>query len=456
MTTKHIASTVSALRALSVGNRQTGSPVHVTGYYAAGDKEAVIYIYDSQSSATDNGGSVIAPNSGGGRWLLVKDITSVRDFGAKGDDSTDDLAAIQAAIDDHRGDIYFPPGIYRYSEPLEIGAGFGGTKIYGAGATQTVLKPQGCDGFLLDGNGYYRTQFSDFRLAGSSYASYSAFGLLPSTVTHVVGGCIWSRLTISGFLHGWTMKNAQINVFEDIGVTLNDEDGAVFNIIPDSESGQICACNRSHRLAVGGLGTVVKCTLPTSSERATQLIFDECDIQLSGEVVPFHVVDAHWQITNCEFENSEASCLIHLEATGSSLAPDETIITNNILVGGNSKIRVSRAEGAAQTPYRGWIVGNATGSGVFLDLEAGIDFVVGPHNGTINNTGGRYLTQIGGRNNQGRIRLANRAGITDDVGSTVTEMEAERVILASLPTTDPGVLGQVWSQDGTLKVSAGA
>src|SRR5262245_45394059 len=41
-------------------------------------------------------------------------VVSVRDFGALGDASTDDTAAIQAAIDSiaNSGVIYFPPGNY--------------------------------------------------------------------------------------------------------------------------------------------------------------------------------------------------------------------------------------------------------------------------------------------------------------------------------------------------------
>lgn len=45
-----------------------------------------------------------------------RDVVSVKDFGAAGDDSTDDTAAIQAAIDHiialDSGTVYFPPGIY--------------------------------------------------------------------------------------------------------------------------------------------------------------------------------------------------------------------------------------------------------------------------------------------------------------------------------------------------------
>jgi hypothetical protein len=42
----------------------------------------------------------------------LKDAVSVKDFGAKGDGSVDDTAAIQAAIDAH-GSVFIPEGVYR-------------------------------------------------------------------------------------------------------------------------------------------------------------------------------------------------------------------------------------------------------------------------------------------------------------------------------------------------------
>lgn len=116
--------TIAALSALAVPDN--GRVVVVHGYYAQGDHDGSKYIYDSSSTATADGGSVITPDSAPatGRWLLVMNgEVSVRQFGAKGDFSTNDYAAIQAAIDalqarqtadtslSSKG-LYFPPGFY--------------------------------------------------------------------------------------------------------------------------------------------------------------------------------------------------------------------------------------------------------------------------------------------------------------------------------------------------------
>lgn len=54
----------------------------------------------------------------------LKDIFNVKDFGAKGDNSTDDTAAIQACINAaeaaYRGVVLFPRGLYRISASLQL------------------------------------------------------------------------------------------------------------------------------------------------------------------------------------------------------------------------------------------------------------------------------------------------------------------------------------------------
>lgn len=72
---------------------------------------------------------------------------NVNDFGALGDDSTDDTAAIQAAIDSLQvgstnnfpGTVYFPQAIYRVVASLVIGPGL---TLRGEGATEISQEPE--------------------------------------------------------------------------------------------------------------------------------------------------------------------------------------------------------------------------------------------------------------------------------------------------------------------------
>ena len=71
-----------------------------SGYYSSGDGGGNSFYWDSTSTATHNGGTVIKPTaiSGAGRWLAIQSKkANVLQFGAKGDGSSDDTTVIQNA-----------------------------------------------------------------------------------------------------------------------------------------------------------------------------------------------------------------------------------------------------------------------------------------------------------------------------------------------------------------------
>lgn len=112
---------VAALRAAaSVG----GTVVSTRGYYTNGDGGgATFYLDTADTTSADNGGSIIVATDGG-RWKMGKAQTySVRQFGAKGDGTTDDTTAFQAfatwlCIDGKRG--YIPGGKYRLTQRVQF------------------------------------------------------------------------------------------------------------------------------------------------------------------------------------------------------------------------------------------------------------------------------------------------------------------------------------------------
>lgn len=102
--------TIADLKALTPPS--SGSPlVYVRSYSTDGDGGDGHFRWDATSTATDNGGTIIAPNAGGtGRWKRqFSGVVNVRWFGAVGDGVTDDTAAIQAAINLGAGQVFIPP-----------------------------------------------------------------------------------------------------------------------------------------------------------------------------------------------------------------------------------------------------------------------------------------------------------------------------------------------------------
>ncbi len=94
--TVQVLNSIADLRAAGAGST---AYAFVMGYYEGGDIGPRTYKFDAESSAPDDGGGVIAPDSGTGRWILEWDgkPIDVRAFGAKGDGINDDSVPVLKA-----------------------------------------------------------------------------------------------------------------------------------------------------------------------------------------------------------------------------------------------------------------------------------------------------------------------------------------------------------------------
>ena len=113
-----VVPTIAELKALASTTLANGTAVEVLGYHTLSDAGGGVFYWDSTSTAADNNGTIFEGNSvATGRWLRVYDgYINVKWFGAKGDNSTNDTVAIEAAIAfciSVRKTLYFPESTYR-------------------------------------------------------------------------------------------------------------------------------------------------------------------------------------------------------------------------------------------------------------------------------------------------------------------------------------------------------
>lgn len=87
--------TVPTLKALTT----KFNSVLVLGYNTIGDGGGGVFFWNNSDARADNGGTIIQPNTGGGRWnrLNPKEL-DVKYFGAKADGTIDDTTAVAQAL----------------------------------------------------------------------------------------------------------------------------------------------------------------------------------------------------------------------------------------------------------------------------------------------------------------------------------------------------------------------
>lgn len=142
----YIASTVKELK--KIVPKENSAIVMLEGYYSVNDGGGGMFYWDSSDESESNDGTVIAPDGfdqkvGRYKRIYEPQHINVKWFGAKGDGSSDDTRAIQAAIDAlpaAGGEVILPGGKYIITDTLNIGDGDGsrsstknGIKLIGMG-----------------------------------------------------------------------------------------------------------------------------------------------------------------------------------------------------------------------------------------------------------------------------------------------------------------------------------
>lgn len=237
---------VNSIASLRLVDKTIYSSVYVVSYYAGiigGDGH---YSYDpTDTTSADNGGTVIVA-ADGGRWkLFSNNRISVKNFGAKGDNTANDTTAMQAAHNTGKV-IYYPAGIYHFTL-LTISAG----GMVGDGEGQSILVSSDVTAanvitYSADNNstGAGTPRFENITLEGSLSKTQGAGVIITAPTTENDGGR-FLNFTIIQFpicldltrAALWTIQTCSFGNYNVAGVRVNNL------FVPDSGDSVIQGCS---------------------------------------------------------------------------------------------------------------------------------------------------------------------------------------------------------------------
>lgn len=168
-----VAGSYSDLQALNVADPNSTN-VMVNGYSSFNDGGQGTWSWYPNDSTTTNGGTVLSSTSGGtGRWKRqYSGQNEVKWWGAKADNSTDDQAAIQAAINASVGNkLHIPSGTYKLASSVTIPAS---VNVFGDGPKTVLNYPSGTLAFSV--SSITNSQISAMTVQGSLNQAFRISG----------------------------------------------------------------------------------------------------------------------------------------------------------------------------------------------------------------------------------------------------------------------------------------
>lgn len=202
---------IADLKTLPADLFESGIQVQVAYYSTEGDGGGGTFYWDSASTDTDNGGTIIQGiGITTGRWeRLYSGAVNVRWFGAQGDDSTDDTSALQAVIDFQPRIIFIPAGTYQGNWTLPTSAT---SQIVGEGVG-SVLKARTTSnpiltvtGFVNSGGNAGGRRIARLRFTGTANAGHGIDMQAPTSAENITEDCIFEHLN-----HAYSVNTSGTN-----------------------------------------------------------------------------------------------------------------------------------------------------------------------------------------------------------------------------------------------------
>lgn len=166
----------------------------------------------------------------GDGWALVRDLPTVRDYGAVGDGSTDDTAAFQSVLSAHAGkQIIVPVGTYRITSALTVQAG---THLMGQSKSGSQIKLDAAVTLIDLGDA---AKLSNLYLNGNGQAG-KGVNLAAGTSQQVIDSCEIINFDAACINFADTTAGSGISVVNSLIYRYNGAagDGKYSVIVPDS------------------------------------------------------------------------------------------------------------------------------------------------------------------------------------------------------------------------------
>lgn len=430
---------LALLRLLDPTEFPDGYQANVGGYAEVNDGGGGMFVYSPTAVDADNDGTIVTPANNIGRWFrMFSGPVNVRWFGATGDGVTDDTTSIQAALDSAAtgngattimgATVFIPAGIYVISS-LTIARG---VALIGAGMTQTILNRTDTTGYgiLFDSTGLAvnATQDSvtirDLSLVQVGVATNGG-GIYVNGVTSAAQAIV-ENVRIQDCYRGLLSTNTEGSYVNNVHVVDAVVDG--FYFVGGFRGQTTISCKAS---GCGSSGF--------SLSGGTSSNFFNCrsdDNTANG----FYLLNVNY----CGFY----SCSNEGNVVGAYL----TTCAGNVFDTFFTYVQVNTdnavlLDGSNSNEFRNLSSNHQNAAyGTYFILSTNVSY-------------DNYLT-VGFMSNAWPSGVTNSPNefnviLTGGIATWNAEMEFvnARMTAANLPTSDPGVTGEVWNNSGVMEIS---
>jgi hypothetical protein len=361
----------------------------------------------------------------------LKDLVSVKDFGAVGDGTTNDTAAFTAALASGRS-VYVPKGNYKITANIVVPDG---CTMFGDGPQQSRIK---CDtntftGVFIRVSG--RTTVKDIAVEGTGAAAGTGIRVSDANEYGFTGHIKIKNVWVSGFTYGVDVNNIFNLKFEECEITYNTNGVRVlpsYNGVGDNGYFTTITFDKCYLGFNTGYGFYANPTLTSKI-----LSFHDCAIEgnNSGSAQAYYIRTGTVEFDNCYFELNPSAPAVRGE--------DSTTVIRNSYFNGTGGFSSEATSGQCTIINCG---GTSSTDAIKATGTLVLD-VTGSSFQTVNfsaNVRRRFVNSTLGGTTYREYNYANELAVTDHPSANTSNIKAfwayKRTVSATIPAGSTALL----------------